>query len=136
MKIEKAYPPNIHEIRQHLNPDPDALFPWGDTIFNPSGLNIPEDVLYHENIHFEQQKQFGSVDMWWTKYIYDKDFREKQELEAYAKQYLFLKRFLPNYAMKEVLWEFAETLERMYNIGISAAQAEARLRHSIKTYRK
>lgn len=135
MKIVKTFPPNIHEIRQYLNPDIDAIFPWGDIIYNPSGLDIPEDVLYHENIHFEQQKLAGTPEIWWMKYIYDRDFRENQEMEAYAKQYLFLKRYLPDRVMKEVIFEFAKTLERMYNIGISVAQAEAKLRHSIRQYK-
>lgn len=134
MEIVKGYPPNIHEIRRYLNPDPDALFPWGGTIYNLSGLEIPEDVLYHENVHFEQQKRIGSPELWWTKYIYDKDFRENQELEAYAKQYLFLKPYFPAKIRKEIIFEFAKTLERMYNIDISVAQAEAKIRHSIKLY--
>ena len=72
-------------------PPPTAIYAYGDTIYNPSGENIPEDVIAHEEIH-ELQQGNDPAD-WWSKYLADPDFRLDQELEAYRHQYKFIQRW-------------------------------------------
>jgi len=116
-KIENKYPPNYSQIRQWLNPTREAVFAYDDVIYNPSGKTIPEDTEYHETIHFRQQKNFGSVESWWTRYLVDRTFRLEQEVEAYSYQYNFLRKHLPEKATREALEEFAAILSsEMYDI--------------------
>ena len=74
MKVLNQKPPNWDFLLSFF-PITDArftpLFPWGDIIYNPTGVEIPEDILFHEEIHAEQQKAFANPELWWTKYCYD-----------------------------------------------------------------
>lgn len=42
-------------------------------------------LIAHEMVHIEQQKKYGII-RWGWKYIFDKEFRYQQELEAYRVQ--------------------------------------------------
>jgi len=89
MKIVNEYPPVYERICEVIGKPPEnALYAYGDTIYNPSGLTIPEDVIAHEEIH-ELQQGGDPVD-WWNKYLADPEFRLDQELEAYRHQYKFI----------------------------------------------
>lgn len=132
LKILDEYPPNINEIRQYLNPPENAVFCYGETIYNPSGQKVPEDIIWHENVHSNQQKTYTSPSVWWTKYLLSKEYRLECELEAYSAQYLWLKERLPNKAMKEVLDEMAENLELHYELGYNVWELATMLRHHIK----
>ena|SRR3990167_6860710 len=123
MKIIKAYPPNISQIREYLTPPPQAVFAFGETIYNPSGDEIRADTKYHETIHFRQMKEYPSSEIWWTKYLIDKDFRLKMEIEAYGEQVAFVKRHATNKEVKELLDEIGEALAMHYNLGITKHQA-------------
>jgi hypothetical protein len=127
MKIATEYPPNYQEIiASGLKPRGTTIFCWGDTIFNPSGQEIPKDIIVHEEVHSKQQGQFPQV--WWTKYLYDKNFRLDQELEAYHTQLQWIKKEIPK-AYKEALNEFAEHLSSpIYNLSISHYQASTLIR--------
>lgn len=85
MEIIHKYPPNYKEIKSKLKPTEFTIYCYGDKIFNPSGLNIPEDLIVHESVHFRQQKEIG-VERWWSKYLEDDKFRLDQEVEAYREQ--------------------------------------------------
>lgn len=89
MHIEQALPPNYHDICKVVKADPRrAVFTHGDTIFNPSGRQLSEDLLVHETVHIGQQVK--SAEIWWERWISDKKFRLEQELAAYAYQYAFV----------------------------------------------
>lgn len=124
-KIIEDYPPNYAEIKQYFDfTKLKPFFAYTDTIYNPFKVEIPEDSIYHETIHFKQQRDFGSTSLWWVKYCLDKKFRLEMELEAYAHQYNFLKPHLPAKANKEVLEEMADFLSSsLYNIGITKGRA-------------
>jgi hypothetical protein len=77
-KILAAFP----EVRNH----PSVIFTYGDTIYNPGGHYINEELLLHEEAHIEQQAAMGK-DAWWDKYLADPQFRTEQELEAYRAQF-------------------------------------------------
>lgn len=68
-----------------------TVFTYGDTIYNPGNIDIPDDLIVHEMVHINQQN--GNDDdaaLWWGKYLRDPRFRLLQETEAYAKQYAFI----------------------------------------------
>lgn len=92
MEIKNEYPPNYELIKLALNPPPHTVFCYGETIYNPSGREIPPDLEHHEAVHSRQQA--GYPDAWWAKYLTDADFRLSQELEAYGEQYLFAKELI------------------------------------------
>ena len=51
---------------------------------------MPEHLIEHEKTHLRQQNIIG-VDNWVSLYLRDKDFRLKQELEAYRYQLTCIK---------------------------------------------
>lgn len=132
MKILIAYPKNYIEIKRALNPPNDAIFCYGGKIFNPSKQEIPPDIQWHEAVHSRQQKIYPSPDIWWTKYLLDKEFRQEQELAAFASQLQFIKKFYPKPAVKEALDEMAENLSNNYKLGIDKFQAETLIRKRVK----
>ncbi len=88
------YPPNIEEIykvfgKENIEGQP-VIFAYGDTIFNPTGANISDDVRAHEYVHLRQHghTREGAA-LWWAKYLSDPDFRRSQEIEAYQAQYQY-----------------------------------------------
>ena len=131
MIIKKEFPPNYGEIRRAgLGDDPNVIVAYGDTIFNPSGQDIPEDVKFHEFIHSKQQKAYGSVENWWVKYCWDKEFRLEAEVVAYASQYAVIRKSYPVRACREALDEFASNLASdMYKLDINKSKAESLIRH-------
>lgn len=127
MKVVEGFPPNIELIRLALPFSPNAIYCYGEKVFNPTGKEIPEDVLYHEQVHVKQQGELP--EQWWNRYLTDTQFRLEQEVEAYAAQYQFVKRHYPSKAHKEALFDMASTLSSpMYNVGISYQQAESMIR--------
>lgn len=89
MKTINAYPPNYELIKLAMPATPDdAIFCYGNTIYNPSGRDIPPDQEFHEEIHGKKQLEIG-VDNWWFLYLEDPAFRLSEELEAYGEQYAF-----------------------------------------------
>ncbi len=131
MRIVKENSPNIEELKLFFPIDGNQYFPFGDKLYNPSGEEIPPDILHHEGIHSKQQ---GDNSMWWWhEYIINRDFRLKQEVEAYAKQYLFVKKLYKNKGVKEALEEFAENLSSpLYRLGITRSHAETLIRYKAK----
>ena len=89
MKIKNAKPPIYDKILQAgMTPTDNAIYTYGDTIYNPGGGVIPDHVVKHEETHSRQQGD--DPDGWWGRYIGDDFFRIQQEVEAYANQYKFI----------------------------------------------
>lgn len=87
MKISRDFPPNISELKKHFDIDESrTLFTYGDTIYNPGGINIDECLMAHEKTHIEQQENLGP-ERWWHDYISMEIFRLHQEAWAYARQF-------------------------------------------------
>jgi hypothetical protein len=92
MKIVKDYPPNYSKIIEAIPSvakQKDAVFTYGDTIFNPYGGEVQDHLEVHEMIHEKQQEKIG-IEEWWNKFLTDTKFRLEQELEAYRAQYQFV----------------------------------------------
>ena len=92
MIIIKEKPPIWDAVCATFNIRPvKAFFTYGDTIYNPDGINIPDHIMVHEQVHQEQQTREGMTpELWWGKFLRDKDFRIDQESEAYAVQYAYV----------------------------------------------
>lgn len=90
MKVAIELPPIWDKILEHgLNPDTSkVIFTYGDTIYNPGAQDIPEYLLYHEEVHTKQQGD--NPDAWWERYLTDITFRIEQEAEAYGRQFKFI----------------------------------------------
>jgi len=87
----------------------DKIFTYGDTIYNPSGHELPDHVIEHEKVHIKQQGD--KPELWWGKFLRDQEFRIDQEARAYAKQYVFLcDRFGDRNKRAKILYDFAAVL--------------------------
>lgn len=89
MKIVKDYPPNIEAIRAKFTLHEYVVFTYGDTLYNPGGWKIADDLMVHEETHVVQQGDDPAG--WWNKYLNDEKFRLEQEIEAYRNQYLYFR---------------------------------------------
>lgn len=82
MRVLKENPPLFEEITKSFPiSGRDIIFAWGDTIYCPSGGNIPRQLLAHEEVH--GKRQGTDVLGWWGKYLVDPEFRFSEELPAH-----------------------------------------------------
>lgn len=95
VKIRNEKPPVYDNACAAFKVNPGrTLFTYGDTIYNPGGIEpIPDHLIEHEKVHMEQQgySEEGAAE-WWGKFLRDPAFRLEQEAQAYAKQYAFVCR--------------------------------------------
>jgi len=90
MTIKNENPPMLKRIfGAGMNPDlGNVIFTYGDTIYNPSGRDIPDYLIEHESVHTKQQGDDPKG--WWERYLNDPYFRFEQEVEGYARQFAFM----------------------------------------------
>lgn len=134
MNIIKDYPPNYEKVKAVLGEAQHGTFYcYGDTIYNPSGIDISEDLLFHESVHADQQKAIG-VEAWWEKYLQDPKFRLDQEIKAYAAQYRHVARTVKDRnALARFLDKIAGILSSdMYGGIVTKNQAMEKMRLKIK----
>lgn len=115
MKVSTEKPPVWDKIKKVLNFDEKTtIFTYGDTIYNPAGIPLAQDLYVHESIHARQQEahavrgKLGPY-IWWRKYLKDPAFRIHQELEAYRAQYAFATQHIKD---RNQLLNYALTLAR------------------------
>lgn len=124
MKIVQAFPPNIDQILKKFKITDHTVFAYGDTLYNPIGKDIPQDLMIHEETHERQQKDYG-VEQWWQMYIEKPAFRLTQETEAYRNQYQFLKTVFNRLGRKVALNRLAEQLSsELYGNIINKSEAK------------
>jgi len=88
MKILNEQPPILDKLlKAGLKPRETTVFVYGDILYNPSGVEIPPDILVHEEVHIRQQKDNKDF---LEKYLNDKEYRLKVEVEAFREQYKFV----------------------------------------------
>lgn len=91
MKISNEKPPIWEECKKVFKLVKGTVFTYGDTIYNPDGVEISDDLLIHEKCHAKQQEYNNTVaHIWWINYLEDSQFRLEQEVAAYAAQYRFI----------------------------------------------
>ena len=90
-----AKPPMFEEIAAvfRLAHMPGVIFSWGAaTIFNPSGIVIPQPLLAHEAVHGARQGyDDAGIRAWWKRYIADPAFRLAEEMPAHRAEYAAIK---------------------------------------------
>lgn len=129
MKILEENPPNLEMIELVLGKDPNAIYTYGSTIYNPSGRIITKDVEVHEEVHSKQQGD--NPDAYIAKYLQDKEFRFQCELEAYSAQWEFIKENVQDDKLKKWLLEkmsFALSGKEYGNL-ISYGEAQSKIRN-------
>lgn len=99
MKILNEKPPIWDEAKKHFEIDDScAIFTYGDTIYNPAGVEIDPSFIAHEEVHGVQQSKYpGGPEEWWKRYFVDSVFRLAQEVEAYGKQYRWICQKYPGH---------------------------------------
>lgn len=128
MKISISKPPIYDEAAKlfGLKEGDHTFFTYGDTIYNPDGVEMPHDLIVHEQTHGYQQEMDEHVaSLWWKRYIADPQFRLEQECDAYAQQYRYICSITKNREKRaRYLFEMAKMLASpMY--GSIVTQAEA-----------
>lgn len=89
MKTSSELPPNYEAIKAKFGDLPNAIYTYGDTVFNvKEPLNGQMEA--HESVHMKQQEKLGK-DLWWDYYLNHPSFRTSQEAEAYRAQYDYVK---------------------------------------------
>lgn len=88
MKVVDDWPPNIEAIREVLPVTRRNIFAYHDTVYNPGGGKLGNELLAHEAVHFRQQSEIG-VDLWWEKFLASPAFRLEQEIEAHQAEWRF-----------------------------------------------
>lgn len=130
MNVSFEKPPIYDEAVKlfKLTPEQGTIFTYGDTVYNPWKIEIPDHLQVHEEVHMVQQGKDPA--RWWKKYFADTDFRLSQELEAYRKQYKFAcKHIKDRNAQSRFLWDLAEMLASpMYGNLISFQEALGKIR--------
>lgn len=126
--IIKDFPPNYGLILQYLPTTKFTIYAYGEYIYNPSGEQIPLDVIEHEKVHLSRQKTFGTSEGWWSKYLLDSTFRLNEELAAYSAQYELVKKHVPTKIAEEHLNELASNLSKLYNLDITIPKAKTAIK--------
>ena len=129
MEIKFDYPPNITDIRKVLPIDSGKMiYCWGDILYNPHKLEIADHLKIHELTHSRQQIV---PEVWWKRYLEDKDFRLSQELEAYQEQYKFAKNWIKDRnLLSRFLWAIARDLSsELYGNIIEFEEAKKQIKN-------
>lgn len=110
MNIVKGFPPNINKIweRFELLGQP-VVFTYGNTLYNPFGGTISQDLMVHEQVHEAVQTKMG-VEKWWDKYLEDDKFRLDEEVLAYKTQYNFVKQTMSRQVTRALLDKICKDL--------------------------
>lgn len=110
MKTSTDFPPNYKQIVEAfpvVAERKEAIFCYGDTIYNPFNRKITPDLTFHESIHTRQQG--NNPEEWWMYYIKNEEFRLDQEIEAYGEQYAFVMRHIPNNRVRRMIRDSMST---------------------------
>lgn len=136
MDIVKAYPPNYNDICAVLpvRGKPGVIFTYGDTIYNPQGIDILPHIRAHEAVHKMQQGDDPAG--WWERYLADPQFRFDMEWPAHVTEYRAYVTDYPNRsARRRALATIAKRIASpLYGRVISFPAAKKRLQEEAKDY--
>lgn len=84
-------------MRFHVAHRRGVLYTFGDTIYNPDGVDIPQPLMEHEEVHSLRQIAYpgiaghydgaAGVEGWWFRYLDSDAFRLAEELPAHRAEY-------------------------------------------------
>jgi hypothetical protein len=127
LKIEIAKPPNYDEILKVFPKAGDygVIFAYGDTIFNPSGVEISPPLMAHEEVHGRRQRggicdpDVEPVRIWWGEYLADPEFRYREEILAHAAEFRVQMPRDRNLRAQLAINTARRLIAPLYNYGIS-----------------
>lgn len=135
MKIVIGRPPQwiwdkAHELFEV--DDSGTTYAYAETIYNPAGINLPIEIIEHEETHRRQQRDMGGADVWWKRYFEDPVFRAAMEAEAYGRQYQIYCRRQPDRNRRAAyLFTYASILSgKQYGINMSLSDARKAIQHA------
>lgn len=132
MHISTNFPPNYRRIQEVLGDSKTSVYTYGDTIYNPWGRKLTQDIIEHEKVHMRQQGAYP--EFWCEQYLTDPAFRLQAEVEAYGTQYAFALKHVQNRALIKWLLDklAAELASPCYSVGISCGAAHSKIRNYAK----
>lgn len=135
MKVKNKYPPNYQKIVKYfpfIKGKYGIVFTYGNKLYAPGKPDIPEHLMKHEETHLRQQQNHPEgVKGWWNEYIKSKQFRLKQELEAYQNQYIYAKAHLNRQQRRKLLRKISKDLSsKMYGKIISKKKAKRLIKNN------
>lgn len=134
MEILVKWPPNIEQIRKKFNlKGKHPVFTLGNQIYNPYGNPIPQHLIVHEAVHSVQQEMHNDgIAGWWEQYLIDAKFRLEQELQAYGKQFQYIKENMVRDLSRKWLTVLARDLSSpMYGNIINFNQAKELIKNYV-----
>lgn len=90
MEIVVARPPNYDEViaRFPFAANHGVIFTYGQTIYNPSSVEISAALKCHESVHAQRQgEDEEEIRAWWSRYLNEPMFRVEEELLAHRAEY-------------------------------------------------
>lgn len=88
-RIVRGVPPNVDAIAKVF---PQArklgtIFAWGDTVYvNDTTADLSPQLRAHEAVHCQRQLEIG-IEVWWDRYLTDREFMFQEELIAHRAEY-------------------------------------------------
>ena len=122
MKILNEQPPILDKIlKAGMKPKETTVVTYKGILYNPSGVDIPPDIMVHEEVHARQQEEDGYLE----KYLNDKGFRLDKEVEAFREQYKFVCEMLKDRNWRaKCLHSLAQELSsEVYGLNITIKEA-------------
>lgn len=91
MKFSREIPPIYQRCKETFGVDwnKGLILTYGDTVYSKEPISL--DLEVHEGTHIEQQAKMG-VENWWDLYFSNPEFRLHQEVEAYTRQFKWIKK--------------------------------------------
>jgi len=136
IKIIYSRPPFWRILKMFFpdyDPDGTIAVAFGRVVY--ANQDFDESFKIHEETHLRQQKRsyFFAV-IWWARYLFSKKFRFKQELEAFRRQYLFIKS-TKGYDSFKALLNLSDALASpLYGNMVTRSQARRLLESLIEEY--
>lgn len=90
MKVIYQYPPIIDQIveRFGVRVRHNVIFSWGDRLYNPDRIQIPPELMAHEQVHGYRQRD--DIEGWWDQYIHNIKFRLAEEILAHRAELQYI----------------------------------------------
>jgi hypothetical protein len=130
MIIVRDYPPMFPQIVKAFPEaaSPGALFTWGNRIYNPSRVQIPRELLVHEEVHHQRQgEEEAGIVAWWQRYLVDAQFRLDEELPAHIAEYKAFRGGRHGFSRKGMLHHIASRLASPFYGGLVTYQEAVKL---------
>jgi hypothetical protein len=101
VKVLYLFPPDYAAINRAFKVrGKPVIFCYGDTIYNPGRIKVPERLIAHESVHSRHQQGMGGPEVWWQRYIDDPQFRLIEEIPAHRAEYRVAPEFLDDIARR------------------------------------